>query len=59
MATASDVTYVRILKQMRRKDLSTKRNRLTDIVNKVVVSGGSGGGGINWQFEICRHNYYT
>ena len=33
----------------------TKRNRLTDIENKLLVTKGEGGGGINYEFEISRY----
>ena len=32
------------------------RNRLTDIENKLMVTKGESGGGINWEFGI---NCYT
>ena len=38
------------LKIMVQMNLFTKkRNRVTDVENKVMITGGKGGGGINWE----------
>jgi len=35
------------------------RNRLTYIENKLTVTKGEGGGGINWEQRINKYTIYT
>ena len=39
---------------MTQMNLSMKKNRLTDIENRIVVPKGEGGGRMDWEFEISR-----
>ena len=43
---------------MTQMNLSTNRNRLTGIENRLVVGGGGLGGGMDWEFGTSSANYY-
>ena len=51
-----DITYMWNLKKWYKWSYLQNRNGLTDIENKLMVTKGERGGGINWEFGI---NIYT
>ena len=51
-----DITYMWNLKKQYKRTYLQNSNRPTDRENKLTVTKGEGGGGINWEFGI---NIYT
>ena len=50
-----DITYAWYLKKWYKRTYLQNRNRLTDTENKLTVTKGERGEGVNWELGINRH----